>query len=89
MSDIDTARSNQIVQALKSKGVDKACPRCGGLHFGVVAETFLPINDGTGNAIIGGPVVPTVIVACKNCGFVTQHALGALGIDVEVHARAG
>jgi hypothetical protein len=74
---------------LNKKGVNKPCPRCGHLHFGVVAETTIPINSDPKVVTLGGPVVPTVIIACGNCGFVTQHALGALGLVEEEVTHAG
>lgn len=86
---VDQARSTRIIEALNSKGVNKPCPRCGHLHFSVVAETFIPINNEPNVISVGGPVVPTVIVACSNCGFVTQHALGALGLAPLERANAG
>lgn len=89
MNEVNPERSKRIVEALKGKGVTKPCPRCGHLHFGLVAESSIMIQSESGTFVIGGPVVPTVIVACNNCGFVTQHALGALGIPAEEPARAG
>jgi ribosomal protein S27AE len=86
---MDQERSKTIIQALSRKGVNKACPRCGHLHFNVVAETSIPINDDPKVITSGGPVVPTVIVACNNCGFLTQHALGALDLVPEEAAHAG
>lgn len=89
---VEKSRATRIIDALNDKGATKPCPRCGHLHFGVVAETAIPIDFDTKIPILtGGPVVPTVIIACNNCGFVTQHALGALGLspeEMEV-ARAG
>ena len=79
---INLERSNRIVEALKARGVDKPCPRCGHLHFGVVAETTI-ITTEPGRQILTDLVVPTVIVACNHCGYVTQHALGALDIRPE------
>jgi hypothetical protein len=86
---VDKERSDKIINALNSKGVNKPCPRCGHLHFSVVEETFIPINHDPNAVVAGGPVVPTVIVACSNCGFVTQHALGALGLAPVEAAHAG
>ena len=87
---MDKERSEKIIKVLSSKGVTKGCPRCGQLHFNVVAETSIPINTTPGVINLGGPVVPTVIVACNNCGFITHHALGALGIaPAEEVAHAG
>ncbi len=83
-------RRQLIIDALKGKGVDRGCPRCGHLHFSVVAETLIPIQsdpDAVGTGDLSS--VPAVIVACSNCGFLTQHALGALGLFPEEVARAG
>jgi hypothetical protein len=88
MNETSPERSTRIVDALKSKGVNKPCPRCGHLHFGFVAETLIPIQSRPG-IVVGAPVVPIVIVACNNCGFVTQHALGALDIPAEEPASTG
>lgn len=86
---VEKERANQIIQALSKKGANKPCPRCGHLHFGVVAETSIPITSEPAIIMPGWPVVPTVIVTCNNCGFVTQHALGALGLAPEEPAHAG
>ena len=88
MSELDPVRSRMIVAALQRKGVAKACPRCGTLHFSVVAETLLQINSDPTKAL-AGYVLPTVVVACNNCGFLTQHALGPLDIPAEDVAHAG
>jgi predicted RNA-binding Zn-ribbon protein involved in translation (DUF1610 family) len=87
MNGVNQDRSKRIVDALKSKGVNKPCPRCGHLHFGFVAESTIPISEP--GVVWGGPVVPTVVVACNNCGFITQHALGALDIATEEPVSAG
>lgn len=89
MNGIDKERSKLIVEALKKRGATKPCPRCGHLNFGVVGETSIPILSDPSVLVVEDSVVPTAIVACNNCGFVTQHALGALDIPVEEHARAG
>ena len=36
--------------------------------------------DPSAGMVIGGPAVPTVAIACTNCGFISHHALGALGL---------
>jgi hypothetical protein len=30
--------------------------------------------------VLGGPTIPVAIAACNNCGAITFHALGALGL---------
>jgi transcription elongation factor Elf1 len=82
---VELKRANRIIAALNKKGATKPCPRCGHLHFSVVAETAIPIGDDpTNRLLLTEPVVPIVIIACGNCGFVTQHALGALELEPDV-----
>jgi predicted nucleic-acid-binding Zn-ribbon protein len=77
---MEKTRVDQVVSALKSKGVDKGCPRCGRFEFSLVGETFLPIQNEPNTVVIGGPSVPSVIIACENCGYVTLHASRPLGL---------
>jgi hypothetical protein len=86
---VDQERSNKIIAALNSKGATKSCPRCGHLHFNVLAETTIPVNNDPTVFAITSDLIPTAIVACSNCGFLTQHALGALGLVSEEVAHAG
>ena len=77
---MEQKRLDEIVQALTKKGVNKACSKCGHLKFSVVGESFISIQDNPNVMQIGGPAIPTAIVACDNCGYVTQHALLLLGL---------
>jgi hypothetical protein len=29
---------------------------------------------------MASPTVPAIAIACSNCGFISQHAAGALGL---------
>lgn len=70
----------KIAQALQEKKVNQPCPRCTKGHFDVVGYHFIPLNPNPNTLVIGGPTVPAVIIACLNCGFITEHALGPLGL---------
>ena len=76
----DTQRNEKIIEALVSKGANKPCSRCDYSKFEIVGETFLPIQENQNVLSIGGPSVPSGIVACSNCGHVWQHALGLLNL---------
>ena len=76
---MDEKRVEEISRALTAKGVDRPCPRCGNLQFSVVAE-FSIVLDESSSYGMGGRSIPTVIVACEECGYIAQHALGALGL---------
>lgn len=79
---MEQARLDQVVQALQRKGVNKPCPRCGHIKFSVVGETQVLLQENPGAFVIGGPSIPAVIVACDNCGYITQHASVPLGLAV-------
>ena len=77
-------RIKEIAAILNTKGVSMPCPRCAKSKFSIVGESFISIQENPGTMVIGGPVIPTIIVACDNCGYVTQHAKGPLGLLPEV-----
>lgn len=72
---------NNIVDVLNKKGVSKPCPMCGNQHF-VVADGYFvnTIQNSLRGITLGGPNIPTISIICSNCGFVSQHALGVLGL---------
>jgi predicted RNA-binding Zn-ribbon protein involved in translation (DUF1610 family) len=83
MSPISEETAKQIQAILEERGVKSACPRCGSKEFAVIVEGYLanllqPSNL-KGVTSVQGPNVPSVALVCKNCGFISQHALGVLG----------
>ena len=73
-------RQEKAIAALRTKGVNRPCPRCGAPKFSVVGETNIPLQENPSVFSIGGPSIPTVLVACDNCGYITQHAQVSLGL---------
>jgi ribosomal protein S27AE len=71
----------EIIEKSREKGLRTSCPMCGNTHF-VLADGYFnhPIQTSLGGLVLGGPSVPTIAVFCSRCGFVSQHALGALGL---------
>ena len=39
-----------------------------------------PLQTEPAGLTIGGSSVPSIIVVCDNCGYMSQHALGILGL---------
>ncbi len=72
----------KIAGLLQGKGATNPCHRCGHTSFAVLeGYSNLILQDDIGRGIvIGGPSVPVALVACSNCGAITLHALGALGL---------
>lgn len=81
---MEEAKKLKIIDALKVKGVNLPCPRCGSKSFQVIGATLLQLNDNPNSVVLGGPSVPAAVVACSNCGYLTNHALGALGLMPQV-----
>ncbi len=81
MSGLSQAQQQEIIAALQSRGVRLPCPRCGSSQFevldGYFNQTAQPHLQGL---VIGGPSVPSAVVVCNHCGFMSQHALGVLGL---------
>jgi transcription elongation factor Elf1 len=79
---MDQAQKDNIIRILQERGANLNCPRCGHSNFSLIDGYFnQPIQPQlNNNLIIGGPAVPSVAVVCTHCGFLTQHAIGVLGL---------
>jgi ribosomal protein S27AE len=82
---MDRQRQDQVIIALKDKGASRPCPRCGNLEFEVIGENMLEIGRWGAEWVVGDPkyklpAVPVILISCKNCGFIAQHAAGPLGV---------
>lgn len=76
-------QANEIIQALKQRGATRPCPRCGNAHFTLLEGFFnqpLSGDPAMPSGLSSGPTVPSVVTACGRCGFLSQHALGVLGL---------
>lgn len=73
---------NKIANELTKRGVNTSCHRCNHSNFTLLDGFInLPLTkEISGNVIIGGPQVPCAVVVCNNCGNLSYHALGALGM---------
>lgn len=74
-------QKNRIIKVLTEKGADLPCPRCGNPNFTLLSGYFAqPIQPELGSIMLGGPNIPSVVTVCTQCGFISQHALGVLGL---------
>lgn len=72
---------DNIIQKLFEKGAQQSCSRCGQKSFSLLDGYFShPIQANIGDFLLGGVTVPTVVIICTNCGSLSQHALGSLGL---------
>jgi len=76
------AEKQRIIKKLQEKGVKIHCPMCGHNNF-IIADGYFnnSMQSGFGGGLVlGGPSIPTIGIVCGNCGFISQHALGVLGL---------
>jgi ribosomal protein L37E len=71
---------NGIVKRIQERGVNRPCQRCGSESFSLIDgyAVFGLVDDLQDEGI--RHLMPSVCVACSRCGFLTFHALGALGL---------
>jgi predicted RNA-binding Zn-ribbon protein involved in translation (DUF1610 family) len=74
-------KEQEIAQKLSKKIVKIQCPMCGHNKF-ILTDGYFnhSVQANTNHISIGGPSVPTIAIICSNCGFVSQHAIGILGL---------
>ncbi len=87
MNHLNQTDQDSIIAALKRVGANSPCPRCGNREFTLLGEyDYIIANqsrDGSpspANHRAPGKMVPAVLVGCEKCGYLSAHALGALGL---------
>lgn len=81
MKELSKEEKEKIIKVLDERGAKLPCPRCGNNSFTLLDGYFnQTIQTELTGMVIGGPSVPSVVVACSRCGYLSQHALGTLGL---------
>ncbi len=82
---LSNSEKENFAKRLKEKNVKLECPMCGNKDFILVDGYFkFTLQTTIKGTIIGGPSIPAIGVICSNCGFISNHAIGALGLlDIE------
>lgn len=71
----------KITEVLKNRNAFSPCPRCGKTEFIFADGLFTNILQNNLNAPrLYGRALPSAIIVCKNCGFISEHAIGVLGL---------
>ena len=74
-------REKEILAVLEKVGVLNVCPICRLGRFQLHPGYFVNIVQQDIKTVeLGGEAIPTVVLTCRNCGFVSQHSLGELGL---------
>ena len=73
--------TQEIADTLTSRGVKLPCHRCGSNKFTIIdSYSHLTLQNEPTEIRLGGTTIPVALTACENCGALTPHALGALGL---------
>lgn len=82
MENMTADQKSNIVKILSERGANRPCPRCNNNNFTLLEGYFNQSIQPTINAgiMLGGPSIPSIVVICNNCGYISQHALGILGL---------
>lgn len=78
---INQEQKQKIVIELGKRLPKMVCPMCSHKKF-VLVEGYFNNNlqQDFDSFSIGGSSIPSIAIICENCGFVSQHALGVLGL---------
>ena len=81
MQELSKELKDKIIKALADRRANLPCPRCGNKSFIILDGFFNP----TLQIELNGPVsegvsVPAVVIICKQCGYISLHSLGVLGL---------
>jgi ribosomal protein S27AE len=81
MQDSTQAQKDKLIKALTDRGANLPCPRCGNTDFTLLDGYFNQmIQEEPKGIVLGGRTIPSIVIACNRCGFLSQHALGILGL---------
>lgn len=76
---------DKLIKALVAKVGQ--CHRCGLGGFDMVNGFFVQmVSEDTAHmpySQLAVTAIPSVVTVCKSCGALSQHAIGALGVELE------
>ncbi len=79
---LDDNEKRELANAIMNRIQSLECPMCHSRSFTFLdGYLFQNLQSNKKSYIIGnGPFIPSVALVCNNCGFMSQHNLGALGM---------
>jgi len=79
MKELTQEQKSKIIAVLTELGAVQGCPRCGNDSFFLYDYIFNAKSKlRSALADIEEPKIPSIIVVCERCGFISQHAIGVL-----------
>jgi predicted nucleic-acid-binding Zn-ribbon protein len=80
VDDLTTEQKNKIKRILDERGVSQPCPRCSNKNFTMAKGYFSQPIQAQLSGYLEGRALPSIAIICDNCGYISQHALGSLGL---------
>jgi len=80
MEENNTQLKETFILRFRARVTDFKCPACGLKSFSVEGPFSKTIQNTPGAFVVGGPAIPTMGLVCKNCGYISEFALGLLGL---------
>lgn len=75
----------KIIKELEKRGAIKPCSRCSHNKFTLLGDLARVDQQKDFKSVrLGGNAIPCAMVACSNCGNVSFHAIGILGLMDEL-----
>lgn len=74
-------KKQEIIAVLQQRISHLECPMCHSQSFSIIDGYILDNPQESLNSYsLGGNFIPSVAIVCNNCGFISRHALGSLGL---------
>lgn len=82
--DFSSQDKQKFIDIIKERIPELQCPICHKKSFTLTdGYVSLHIQKRLDGVYLGGPMIPSVGLICNNCGYVSLHAIGALGLMPE------
>lgn len=78
---LNKERKEEIANRLNERIGRFECPMCHKGPFSIIdGYVQANIQSNLSSYSLGGASIPMIAIACNNCGYISFHALGALGL---------
>lgn len=65
---LNKEQQEKAINYLNNKWHEKICPICKGTNWDIHPELYELRQFNGGNMVLGGPLIPMLVIECTNCG---------------------
>ena len=74
-------KRKKIAETLAQRKSQMLCPMCGSTSFSLLDGFIIEIiQEDLTKIQLDGRTLPSATIVCGRCGFISHHAIGALGL---------